>query len=126
MMPRKLGLGILLPLEKGPTGYFRQGFDPLTQVRSNLINLLNTAKGERIFNPSFGCDIHNLLFDNITDDLISEIDSAIQEAVSVWIPQLSVKLTSIEKMEDRNRIKLIISYSLKTNVANVNTITLVV
>ena len=35
--------GILLPVQKGDTGYFRQGFESYEQAKSNLKNLLLTV-----------------------------------------------------------------------------------
>ena len=47
-----IALGITLPIKLGKTGYFEQAFDTITQVKSNLINLLLTVKGERVFQPT--------------------------------------------------------------------------
>ena len=41
-----IALGITLPIKLGKTGYFEQAFDTITQVKSNLINLLLTVKDE--------------------------------------------------------------------------------
>ena len=47
-------IGLTLPLQKGNTGYFAQSFVTSEQVRSNIINLLKTKRGERLFQPEFG------------------------------------------------------------------------
>jgi len=44
-------------------------------VKQNLINQLNTKKGERVMNPEFGTIIWNLIFEPLTDAL----KEAIQE-----------------------------------------------
>ena len=43
-------------------------FTSFEQVKSNLKNLLLIRKGERIFQPNFGSGIHELLFEQFTDD----------------------------------------------------------
>ena len=37
------------------------------QIKANLVNYLLTNRGERVFNPNFGADLRNLLFENILD-----------------------------------------------------------
>jgi len=43
------------------------------QIRANLINYLLTNLGERVFRPSFGANLRNLLFENIIDDTLDEL-----------------------------------------------------
>ena len=33
------------------------------QIKANLVNYLLTNRGERVFNPNFGADLRNLLFE---------------------------------------------------------------
>ena len=124
-MAKKPGLGILLPVERGSTGYFNQGFDALTQVRSNLTNLILTRRGERIMQPEFGCRVHELLFDNITDELVANVRGAIEEAIQYWLPFVIIEDLSVDKNEDSNEVYVTLTYRLKTNVKITDTITLV-
>ena len=43
------------------------------QIKANLINYLLTNKGERIFNPNFGADLRNLLFEGILESTQEEL-----------------------------------------------------
>ena len=43
--------GITSPLKRGNTGFFEQAFTSFEQAKSNLKNLLSTAKGERLMQP---------------------------------------------------------------------------
>lgn len=125
-MAKKIGLGILLPAQRGPTGYFTQGFDALTQIRSNLTNLILTKKGERIMQPTFGCDVHKILFENITDEVISNAKGTIQESAQIWLPFVMINDIKIKKDEDSNQIFILITFSLKSNVKITDSITLVI
>ena len=124
-MARKVGLGILLPIQRGETGYFRQGFDALTQVKANLINLLLTKKGERLMQPSFGCDIHGILFEKITPTTLADIKSTIVQATQIWMPFVSINEVDVTRDEDRNEVYVKISFNLTTNQDIGDTITLV-
>ena len=56
-----------------------------------LKNLILTRKGERILNPSFGCDIWQVLFEPIDGGFIeNKIESTILDAVSNWLPYLNI------------------------------------
>lgn len=83
-------VGITLPIERGNTGYFRQSTTVFEQVRSNFKNLVLTKKGERLMQPDFGCDITNLLFEQITEETEDQIKSSITSAAEKWMPFLEV------------------------------------
>lgn len=88
-------LGITLPIKLGSNGYFNSTVDVAEQVKSNLTNLLLTQKGERPFLPDFGCDLPLILFENISNDAIAEIDAAIQTAIKMWMPFISIGNLSV-------------------------------
>jgi len=83
-------IGITLPLRNGNSGYFEQSYDTLTQVKSNIINLLNTRQGERRMQPTFGTRLWNLLFEQNVDALPDIAVNIIKEDVAMWIPNVTV------------------------------------
>lgn len=117
-------LGILLPLRRGNTGYFNQGRDLLTQAKSNLINLILTKKGERVMQPDFGCDVHRLVFEAITDDNLANIKGSIQSAVKTWLPYLEITDVKITKDEDHNTVYAVLKFGLTNNPTVTDTVTL--
>jgi uncharacterized protein len=124
-MAKTPGLGILLPANRGSTGYFRQGFDALTQTKSNLTNLILTKKGERVMQPEFGCRVHEFLFENITDELISNVRGSIEEAVQIWLPFVVIKDVKVKKDDNKNVIFVEVSFSLKANERITDVVTLI-
>ncbi len=112
------GLGILLPIERGNTGYFAQGFDPLTQVKSNFLNLIKTRLGERVHQPEFGCRIHEILFEPLTDDNIEFARQSVIDAVERFLPFL--ELTQIvvidpETNREMNTLQIYVRYVFRSN-----------
>ncbi|MBC8389700.1 MAG: GPW/gp25 family protein [Candidatus Cloacimonetes bacterium] len=77
-------IGIKLPLTNSQYGYFNPSTVTLNQVKSNLQNLILTRKGERLMQPTFGCNIYNYLFENIDNIQIEEnIQDMIQTTISM-------------------------------------------
>ena len=86
----QIPIGITLPLRNGNSGYFEQSYDTLTQVKSNIINLLNTRQGERRMQPTFGSRLWNLLFEQNVDTLPDIAINVIKEDIAMWIPNVTV------------------------------------
>lgn len=124
-MKQKPALGITLPLKLGSNGYFEQAFDALTQIRSNLINLLLTKKGERLMQPSFGCDIHQYVFSNITSNTEANVRGAIEEAVQTWMPFVKIEQVKVQTDPDYNKILVSVIFTIPNNLNIADTITLV-
>ena len=82
--------GILVPITHGSSGFFEQSFTVLDQIKSNLKLLLNTRKGERRMNPTFGTDLYSVIFEQNVDGISSIIESVVRRDVSAWMPYLNV------------------------------------
>lgn len=111
-------LGILLPVERGNSGYFNQGFDTLEQIKSNFINLILTRLGERVHQPEFGCGIHDYLFEPLSEETVELARLSVINAVAKWMPFLELLQVVAEQVDeniDNNRIQLYARYRL-TNV----------
>jgi phage baseplate assembly protein W len=117
--------GILLPVQKGDTGYFRQGFESYEQAKSNLKNLLLTRRGERIMQPEFGSGLHELLFEQATDDLEERLQETIENTVGYWLPYINIDEVDIEmsdELKDQNRANMTVRFKVGTDI-NTNEIT---
>lgn len=108
-------LGLTLPIRLGKNGYFETTTDEMAQVKSNLMNLLLTQKGERLMQPTFGCDLASLVFDTTTDDGQASIEAAIQIAVSDWMPFVGIDEVRVGRSADsEHKIMVSIKYTLLT------------
>ena len=117
-----IALGITLPLKRGKTGYFDQAFDVITQVKSNLINLILTRKGERVFQPEFGSGLHNLLFTQMDEEYDKNVKNAVVSAVRKWMPFVNIVEQLVTRDEDKNSTLLEVTFSLNTNTDITETI----
>jgi phage baseplate assembly protein W len=111
-LQKRIAIGVSLPFN-GP-GVFNKTYTTKDQIKSNLINLLLTNKGERIMNPEFGSDIKKSLFDNITSNLTETLTEKIAESVSIFIPQIILTDVQVTNSNvDNNQIGIMIQYRLK-------------
>ena len=107
--------GITLPVQRGNTGYFSQAFSSFEQAKSNLRNLLLTRKGERIFQPNFGSGIHELLFEQSTNDLESRLQENITDSVNFWLPYINIDTIDVnmtDEMKDRYTAEMKVQFTV--------------
>jgi len=111
--------GLTLPVQRGNTGYFRQGFTSFDQAKSNLTNLLLTDMGERVMQPNFGTGIKSLLFEQATEDLEERLQLTIEESVNFWLPYINIgdiEITMSDEMRDNNRADVSISFTVGNSI----------
>jgi phage baseplate assembly protein W len=107
-------IGIGFPLGYSNTGIFTQTKTTIEQAIYNLKNLLLTAKGERLGHPDFGCEIRDLLFEQITTDVQDRVEEKIKESVNTWLPYLSIDEVVVEQLS--NRLNVDVKFSLKNDM----------
>jgi phage baseplate assembly protein W len=116
LQPRK-AIGVSLPF----TGkaVFNSTFQTKDAIKANLINFLLTGQGERYMNPLFGTPLRNLLFENITQEVISEVGSVINRGLQEYFPSVVVTDFKVLGVPDRNTVSLILKYAISnTNISD--------
>ena len=105
-------VGVEFPLDHNLTGFFRQSKTIPQQVKSNIKNLLLTSKGERVFQPDFGCDLRDLLFEQINNETLDRVDNSIRIALDTWLPYVNINdLTIVQDESNPNEITISLEYS---------------
>jgi len=105
-----IAIGVSLPFN-GPVA-FNSTYSTADQIKSNLINLLLTNKGERLYNPEFGANLKKVLFEGITEDTSITIQNLIYTNVGVYIPEITINDIKIITDQDNNTISITIAYTL--------------
>lgn len=111
--------GITLPLKRGNTGFFEQGFTTYEQAKSNLKNLLLTKRGERVMQPEFGSGLHSLLFEQLDSEFESKLQQTITDVVSYWLPYITIDEIDVEMtdaMKDLHQANMKISFRVGNNI----------
>ena len=107
-------IGISLPMDHTDgSGFFPGTSTTLSQTGSNIRNLLLTNKGERVGQPEFGCGLLQILFEPLSDTLIDNVTSTIEEAVATWLPHVLINKLNVEGDEvEQNQLNIEIEFSL--------------
>jgi len=113
-LDKNKAIGISIPFNG--RGVFNSTYDTKSQIKSNLINLLLTLKGERIENPEFGTNILRLLFEPIEENLYESIQNEINISINKFIPEIILDNINIITNEDNNSISVQINYRLKLSL----------
>lgn len=120
--------GISFPLQRGSNGSFEKVYSPREQIKSNLRNLLLTLKGERLFNPDYGCDLRLLLFENLDEERTQELAKYyISDSCSKWMPfinVLDVRVKDYEQFIDNNYLTVEVDYNFMDDDSITETIQL--
>ena len=113
-------IGVRFPLDHSQEGFFYKTKTILEQAKSNMRNLLLTSKGERVMQPEFGSTLTHVLF-NQGEDVENEIDEAIREAVSNWLPY--VIINEINMFQEGNQVDVSIDFSVTLEPDSFDTLT---
>lgn len=106
-----IAIGVALPFDA--PGVFKSTYTTKDQIKSNLVNLLLTDVGERVMNPTFGCDLKRFIFEGITENNISNLKESLANSIAVFVPEVSVTDIIIVPNTDFNTIDLTINYILR-------------
>ena len=107
-LSRAVGFGF--PLDGDAV--FIPTFTTREQTKANLLNYLLTNKGERVFRPNFGANLRNLLFENIQDSTMDDLEASIQSDISFFFPNVVVKKLKFNNDPDRNEINFTLTYQI--------------
>lgn len=76
-----LGRGWSMPVELDPRTGQVASVAYEDDIRQSILIILETAPGERVMRPNFGCGIHELVFTSLDSTSIQMIRSNVQEAL---------------------------------------------
>jgi phage baseplate assembly protein W len=85
-------------------------------IRDSIFIILGTACGERIMRPTFGCDIHDLVFAPNNPNTCGLAAHYCEEALLKWEPRVAkVKAKARPSPDEPNKILIDIEYVVIAN-----------
>jgi phage baseplate assembly protein W len=117
--PSFLGTGWAFPPQFRRDGGMLMVEDEL-DIRESLLILLSTRPGERVMRPLYGCNLHALVFEQVSESVATQIRQAVRTAIERCEPRVSVELVSVLPGPDQHGVLPIeIAYRVRaTNVVD--------
>lgn len=89
-------------------------------IESSLQVLLSTALGERIMQPKYGCNMDDMVFENLDTTLKTEIKNRMQTAILYYEPRIELHSIDIIPADPEERILLTVEYTVRTTNTRYN------
>jgi phage baseplate assembly protein W len=103
------------------TGDIAVSYDSQAVIRS-LRNIILTNKYEKPFNPTFGSQLNNLLFEPISPVMEIAIENEITAAVNNYEPRITLQSVKVEGRDDLDAYTVTITFFIQNSTVG-NTVT---
>ena len=105
-------VAIGVPFPFNAEGVFYSTYTTKEQVKSNLLNVLLTEQGERLFLPNFGVGIRNLLFEPDTPVVKIKLKKSITSLLKKYEPRIRVVAVVVNSDSERQYYNISVGYNI--------------
>ena len=111
-------ININFPFKDSSTGLFLDlTSDSNSAIKADLMHLILTRKGQRLYNPDFGTNLVRFIFEPNDDITLLEIKSEIKTVVNKYLPNLTIKeIKVVESEESEYAAVITINYIITEGV----------
>ena len=114
LQPRK-AVGLKLPFSG--KSVFNVNYTTEEAIKTNLIHYFLTGRGERFLNVEFGNGLQRLIFDQLTEDKVREIDATVKADLNFYFPRVQPLSIETVGIPDNNTVQFTMRYKVKnTNI----------
>lgn len=103
-------IGISIPFNA--PNVFTSTYYTKDAIRNNLLNFFLTNKNEHYLNPNFGANLRGFIFEQITNDNISNLKEDIQQQLGKYFSNIKIEKLDILEYPDTNEINVVMNYSI--------------
>ena len=113
-------INIKYPFSDSAKGYFLSLNEiDADAIKSDLMHLLLTRKGQRLYMPNFGTDILKYIFEPNDRLTLGAIKDEISITVKKYLPNLIINDISVTQSEDNDYTAIIrVDYTITSDVFN--------
>lgn len=102
----------LTNMTKHPVSGMLLRFTNEKAVTRSIRNLINTNPGERLYQPTIGSGIRNLLFEPISPVTTNALRAQIDYTIRTYEPRALIVNIKVDPFEDRNLYVVTVTYML--------------
>ena len=112
---KRVSVGIEFPFGRvgGGDGYFKSTKTTVESIKNNIKLLLQTHRGERVFQPNLGMDLRSLIFEPLTEDITIQIENNIVDVFSRWLPFVDLRNINVNRRDDLNQVNINIDFNIR-------------
>jgi phage baseplate assembly protein W len=109
-----LGRGWAMPVDIDPYTGLVATAEYEDDIRQSIRIILETAKGERVMRPNFGCGIHDLVFEAVDTTALQRIRSEVEEALRRFEARIDVlEVTADEDATSEGKLLVEVEYQVR-------------
>ncbi len=112
-----LGRGWAFPVVLDPRTGLVASIAHEEDIRQSIMIILETAPGERVMRPKFGCGIHELVFEAVDSTVIQLIRSTVEEALRRCEARIDVLSINVDE-EATSEGKLLVEIEYRVRKTN--------
>jgi phage baseplate assembly protein W len=111
-------ININYPFKDSTKGFFLDLNDEDGQaIKADLLHLILTKKGERLYNPNFGTDLVKFIFEPEDGMTLNAIKEEITSVIKIYLPKLQIdEITVEESTENEYAAVVTINYTITDDV----------
>ena len=84
-------INIDFPFKDSPSGfYLNLNSDTQRAIKADLMHLLLTRKGQRLYNPDFGTDLMKFIFEPNDNLTLEAVKAEVAASVKKYIPKITI------------------------------------
>ena len=112
---KRVSVGLEFPLGRvtGGDGYFKSTKTTVESIKNNIKLLLQTHRGERVFQPNLGMDLRSLIFEPLTEDITIQIENNIVDVFQRWLPFVDLRNINVNRKDDLNQVNINIDFNIR-------------
>ena len=112
-MARTIYKNIEFPFKDSKKGfYFELNQTDRDAIRADLLHLLLTNKGERLYLPDFGSDLQKYIFEPNDDITHEDIRNNLNETIDRYIPNLTINSIEFKNNDIEELIMVEITFTV--------------
>ncbi len=102
------------PFRLGATSFPQEAETDDDAIKSSLIQIVTTGKGERVMRRAFGCNAFAMVFENTNELFRRRAESELRSSIAEWEPRVRVDAIVIEagdELTEPGRVRVTIAYT---------------
>lgn len=115
-------ININYPFKDSDKGFFLDlNSEERLAIKADLLHLILTRKGQRLYNPDFGTNLLQFIFEPNNELTLGKIKEEIRNVVKRYLPNLNINELTVTQSENSEYAAVIrLDYTITDNVFETN------